>query len=87
MDSAQTLYDELLEDIAAGDVRIVELNAGVEQEYGRVLNLCYQPTPPILIRTLDALHAAPVAGESEVVATDKRLRDAAKLLGFALFPA
>jgi hypothetical protein len=27
-----------------------------------------------------------VAGETEIVATDKRLRDAAKLLGFTLFP-
>ena len=27
-----------------------------------------------------------VAGESELVATDKRMRDAAKLLGFSLFP-
>ena len=48
-----------------------------------------QPTPPILLRTLDALHlaSARVAGETEIVATDKRLREAAKLLGFALFPA
>jgi predicted nucleic acid-binding protein len=65
------------------------MKAGVEQQYGQVLNLCYQPTPPILLRTLDAVHVASarLAGETEVVATDKRLRDAAKLLGFALFPS
>jgi hypothetical protein len=32
------------------------------------------------------LAAASWCGETEVVATDKRLRDAAQLLGFAVFP-
>ena len=38
---------------------------------------------------MDALHlaAARVAGETELVATDKKLREAAGLLGFKLFPA
>lgn len=45
-------------------------------------------TPPLPLRTLDAIHlaSARVSGEMEIVATDKRLRDAAKLLGFSLFP-
>jgi predicted nucleic acid-binding protein len=87
--TAKALYSELLQDVAAGQVRVIEIDAAVEQEYGQVLNLCYQPMPPILLRTLDARHlaSARVAGETEVVATDKRLRDAAKMLGFALFPA
>lgn len=53
-----------------------------------MLGQCYQQTPPIPLRTLDALHLATarVAGETEIVATDKRMRDAAKLLGFTLFP-
>lgn len=40
------------------------------------------------IRTNDALHlaAAHCAGETEIVATDKRLREAALALGHALFP-
>ena len=69
-------------------MRLIELNAAVEQEYGQVLNLCCQQTPPLPLRTLDALHlaSARVSGETEIVATDKRLRDAAKLLGFSLFP-
>ena len=70
-------------------MRLVELGADVEREYGQVLNLCYQQTPPLVLRTLDALHlaSARVAGETELVATDKRMRAAAKLLGFTLFPA
>lgn len=54
-----------------------------------MLNSCYRQTPPIPLRTLDALHlaSARVVGETELVATDKRVRDAAKLLGFTLLPA
>jgi hypothetical protein len=61
----------------------------MEREYGQVLTRCYGQTPTVPLRTLDALHlaAARVAGETEVVTTDKRMREAAKTLGFSLFPA
>ena len=87
--AAQKLYGELLQDAGAGEVRLVELGADVEQEYGQVLIVCYQQSPAIPLRTLDALHlaSARAAGETELVATDKRMRDAAKALGFSLFPA
>ena len=86
---AQQLFAQLLQDVAAGELRLVELGADVEREYGQVLDQCYQQAPPIPLRTLDALHlaSARVAGETELVATDKRMRDAAKVLGFSLFPA
>lgn len=87
--AAQKLYNELLQDVAVGEVRLVELGADVEREYGQVLNLCYQSPTPILLRTLDALHlsSARVVRETGLVATDKRMREAGKLLGFSLFPA
>ena len=87
--AAQKLYSELLQDVGTGEVRLVELGPDVEREYGQVLTLCYQQNPRIPLRTLDALHlaSARVAGETELVATDKRMRDAAKALGFSLFPA
>jgi len=86
---AEQLYAQLLQDVAAGELRLVELGADVEREYGQVLDTCLRQTPLIPLRTLDALHlaSARVAGETELVATDKRLRAAANLLGFALFPA
>ena len=86
--TAQITYNELLQDVATNDVWLVELDAAVELEYGQVLNLCYQQTPPLLLRTLDAIHVASarLSGETEIVATDKRMRDAAKLLGFSVFP-
>ena len=86
--TAQKLYHELLQDVAAGEMRLVELGADVERAYGQVLTLCYQHTPTIPLRTLDALHLASARadGQTELVATDKRIRDVAKLLGFSLFP-
>jgi uncharacterized protein with PIN domain len=53
--AAQKLYSELLQDVAAGEVRVVELGSDVEREYGQVLTLCYQQNPRIPLRTLDAL--------------------------------
>jgi predicted nucleic acid-binding protein len=85
---AQKLYSQLMQDVAAGELRLVELGVDVEREYGQVLSQCYQQTPAIPLRTLDVLHlaSARVAGETKVVATDKRMRDPAKLLGLSLFP-
>lgn len=86
--AAEQLYTELLQDIAAGEIRLIEVAAELEKEYGVVLRSCYQQTPPIRLRTLDAIHlaSAKLAGESEFVVTDARLRNAAERLGFVLFP-
>jgi predicted nucleic acid-binding protein len=86
--SAQMLYSQLLHDIAAGEIHILELGGDVEREYGQVLDLCYQQSPPIPVRTLDAIHlaSARIGRETEIVATDKRMRDAAKVLGLSVFP-
>jgi uncharacterized protein len=86
--TAQTLYTQLLQDVAAGEIHLLELGADVEREYGQVLDLCYQRQSPIAVRTLDAIHlaCARAAGDTEIVATDKRLREAAKALGFSTFP-
>jgi uncharacterized protein len=86
---AQQLYAQLLQDVAAGNLRLVELGADVEREYGLVLGICYRQTPPLPLRTLDAVHlaAARAAGETGLVATDQRMRRSAKLLGLTLFPA
>jgi predicted nucleic acid-binding protein len=83
------LLKKLTQDVAAGLVRIVELDAAVEREYGHVLDTCYGHAPAISLRTLDALHLASVrvSGETELVATDKRMRDAAVALKLPVFPA
>jgi predicted nucleic acid-binding protein len=60
----------------------------VEAEFNLVMATCYRHAPALPVRTFDALHLASCRAESqtELVATDKRLRDAAKLLGLSVFP-
>jgi hypothetical protein len=86
--TARTLHETLLKNGDAGLWRWVGLSPVVETEFGQVLDRCFQENPPLLIRTLDAMHlaCARVAGETEIVATDRRLRAVAALLGFTLFP-
>ena len=69
--------------------RFVIATDAVRAEFERIVEQCHSHTPPIFIRTLDALHiaSARTAGETEIVATDRRLREAALLIGFQLLPA
>ena len=86
---AATKQIELLDGaILAGFCRLTAVDDDVRAEFERVVEKCYLQTPPIFIRTIDALHvaAALAVGETEIVATDRKLRDAATLLGFQLFP-
>jgi predicted nucleic acid-binding protein len=87
--TAESVLTQLNQDIAAGLIRVVEMDARVEADFNVIMATCYRHAPPMPIRTLDALHLASsrADGQTELVATDKRLRDAAKLLGFSLFPA
>ena len=86
--SAESALAQMSQDIAAGQIRIVEMDARLEAEFNGIMAACYRHTPPLPIRTLDALHLASARADKqlELVATDKRMRDAAKLLGFFLFP-
>ena len=87
--AAELLHSQILADVAAGDVLLTELDENLEREYAAILHECYQRTPPLPIRTLDAIHlaAARLTGATEVVATDKRVREVARFTGLSLFPA
>jgi predicted nucleic acid-binding protein len=87
--TAESVLTQVIQDIAAGQIRIVEIDARVEAEFNGLMATCYRHTPPLPIRTLDALPLASARTDNqiELVATDKRMRDAAKLLGLSLFPA
>jgi predicted nucleic acid-binding protein len=86
--TAESVLSQMEQDIGAGEIHVVEVSAAVEVEFNGIMVTCYRRTLPLPIRTFDALHlaSARAAGETELVATDKRMRAAAKLLGFALFP-
>jgi hypothetical protein len=86
--TAEAVLSQVTQDITSGQVRIVELDTRVETGFDTIMATCYRHAPPVPVRTLDELHLASARADSqtEVVATDKRMRDAAKLLGFSLFP-
>jgi predicted nucleic acid-binding protein len=85
---AETILQKLAANVQTGGVQVVEGDLAVLAEFDRIMAACYRRHPPLPVRTLDALHlaSARVAGETEVVATDTRLREAASFLGFTLFP-
>lgn len=85
---ARKVQTALEGDVAAGAITLVAAGDGMKLEYKKVVEKCLAQSPPIYIRTNDALHlaAAICAGENEIIATDKKLRDAALMLGFAVFP-
>jgi len=85
---AAFLYGELNADISVADILIQPETGDMEQEFGGVLDACFSQTPPIFIRTNDALHlaSAKVAGEQEFITADLRQRAAALLMGFTVLP-
>ena len=87
-DESQKVQSALEADVNAAVITIVPVDQRVRTEFKAVVEKCMSHVPPILIRTNDAQHlaAATCAAESEIVATDKRLREAAVMLGFTVFP-
>lgn len=85
---AEALYQDLLADMANGDVIETLMTPAVEAEYGAILKQCLLHSPPVFIRTNDALHlaAAKVAGETEFVTADARQRTAALHIGLVVLP-
>jgi len=85
---AAVLSAEMDRDIAGGRVAIQATDSEVEREFTEVLEKCFSQSPPIFIRTNDALHIASaiVAGELEFVTADLRQRGAVQLMGLTVQP-
>lgn len=86
--SAGTLCDELMLDIALGYVELIASGFDLRSEFQHVIQVCLSHPVPISIRTLDALHlaAALSVGETEFVSNDIRQRTAATALGLTVTP-
>ena len=85
---AAVLSADLERDVADGRVVIQATDADVERDFAKVLEKCFSQTPPVFIRTNDALHLASAitAGEWEFVTADIRQRAAAQLMGLTVRP-
>jgi predicted nucleic acid-binding protein len=75
-------------DVAAGLILVEAMSPPVIARFETIIEQCQGQTPRFSLRTLDAIHLSTAAalGESEVVATDRRLREAAMSLGFTVYP-
>lgn len=78
-------YDE---DIASNQILVVPPDAKVLVPFEAIVRQCAFRKPSLLVRTLDALHlaTAQATGETVIVTTDKRMREAALVLGFKRMP-
>ena len=85
---ARQVQSALQADITAGMIRVISCDAAVRGKFDDFIEQCHAAMPPIFLRTNDALHlaAARSAGETEIVTTDKKLREAAVALGFSIYP-
>ncbi len=71
--------------LESGEIRLEPLDSTVLRKAVHLLDRCH---PNVPLRTLDALHlaTADLCHDFPLTTTDGRMRDAAKLLGFQLFP-
>jgi predicted nucleic acid-binding protein len=85
-DSSAVLLKNLRDDIHHERVRMFPVGTDVLQKVFSVADECRRARPPLLLRTLDALHlATALLHGCELIATaDERMKKAAKLLGLPL---
>jgi predicted nucleic acid-binding protein len=86
-DAARALAD-FDTDSASGLLRVDALGPSVTRQFESTISRFYGARPAVPLRTLDAIHVATAitAGESQFVATDRRLRDVVIALGMSVFP-
>ncbi len=86
---AHHAFQKFQADVTKG--RIVNVPAGddISAASGEIIRGAYSGRRPVMVRSLDVIHlaSAVVSGAETLVATDLRLREAAKRAGFTLAPA
>ena len=85
---AELFQQQFDADIQSGAVKSVALNPDVEREFSAVLTKCLSQSPPVFVRTNDALHIATALAEGETyfVTADVRQGLAAALMGMTVLP-
>jgi predicted nucleic acid-binding protein len=85
---AQKAYRELRADVETARLDIVPFGRAVQEEFDRIIPICYRASPQVPIRTLDGLilASALIARTVRLVSTDSRMRAAGTLLGLHVLP-
>jgi predicted nucleic acid-binding protein len=86
---AEPTYRKFRSDVEAASIEIVPIGREVQDEFDRIVPLCYRTRPIVPIRAMDGLllASALIARTPEVVSTDSRMRAAGALLGLRVLPA
>ena len=85
---AQKAYREFRADVETAILDVVSFGGAVQEEFDRIIPVCYRASPPVPIRTLDGLILASALNARTVrlVTTDSRMRAAGALLGLHVLP-
>ena len=85
---AQKAYREFRADVEAAVLAVLPFGRAVQEEFDRIIPICYQAGPPVPIRTLDGLllASALITRTAQLVSTDSRMRAAGTLLGLRVLP-
>lgn len=85
---AQKAYGEFRADIETAFLDVVPFGRAVQEEFDRIVPICYRASPPVPLRTLDGLilASALLARTVRLVTTDSRMRTAGMLLGLHVLP-
>ena len=85
--AAEVFYGQFESDVTAGRIVVQALDSAQLPRFQSLVKQLHRHQPPILIRTLDALHlSAALGGQAEeFVTTDQRQAQAATALGLTVF--
>lgn len=83
---AALLFQDFEADIAAGLILVQTETSVVQREFARVLEKCFLMSPPVFIRTNDALHiaSAQTVQQRDFVTADHRQKAAAAHVGLTV---
>lgn len=86
--SAETAFGRFLTDVSTGRIIVLPFDARTETEFRALILQLPRRKPPIVVRTLDAIHlaTAQLLPADEVVTLDSHMRAGAAAFGLKLFP-
>ena len=86
--AAEAIYASFLADLASGKVRLVPMSPLLEARFQQLVLRLHRLNPPLVVRTLDAIHIATADLHSAdvLIATDTNMRKCAAAIGLKLYP-
>jgi predicted nucleic acid-binding protein len=85
---AQIIFSKFASDVGAGKITLTPMDQSLESRFRQLVVKLHSLTPPLIVRTLDAIHIAnaDLHGATEFVTTDVNMRKCAAAIGLTLFP-